>query len=127
MYAFSISLGSSFALYVLGSSITDYCVVVDGLCWRVAEFLQALFLVLLPALPISGAMFFVKDYIFEAWAKFTITFIPIVSVIIFVSSPNSGGFIFPSDRQMAVLFSLAVYSLISLIIIVRAWWRGRAV
>lgn len=127
IFTFFTSLGFFAFLYILATFVKDHCAEVYGLCWNTTEFFQALFFVLLPTLPISAAMFFINDYIFKAWVKFTTVFILFSVVVILISSPHTGGFIFPSDRQMAELFLIILYSAISAIVIARAWWRGRAV
>lgn len=75
-------------------------------------------------------LFFIPRAV-RAWRKFAIWYIPIIGFFIATAPPemSGGGFgitgnIGPSF-QTQVLWANAIYVLISLIIIVRAWWKSR--
>jgi hypothetical protein len=49
-------------------------------------------------------LIFFQEHVFHAWSKFAIIFLPIAFVLIMISSPSSGGFIFPSHREIMTIF-----------------------
>lgn len=72
-------------------------------------------------------LFFMREEVFRVWYKFSIVFLPIAPVLIMLSSPHSGGFIFPSDREITTAFLPVFFIVASIVIILtksfRPTWR----
>lgn len=71
-----------------------------------------------------------KNYVFESWKKFAKWVVPALLVItVLLVSIDTGGGIGSLIEQMMIFYGIVglylLYLLASLIIIFRAWWKGR--
>lgn len=71
---------------------------------------------------ISFILLFVRDEVFNAWFKFSRLWLPISLIFVFIASPNDGGVLAsPSSRALLIIFSLSLFLMISLGIII---WKS---
>jgi hypothetical protein len=71
-----------------------------------------------------------KDVVFKAWAIFTLWWVPISILFIFIQSDKylaGGGYIFagPSPKAITALLSFILYIIISIIVITRKYFSTR--
>ncbi len=67
----------------------------------------------------------ISERVFRAWSIFTYIWIPLSMILTSLASEESGGFIYPSDKALAVMFTIGLYILISIIIILTKLYTTR--
>jgi uncharacterized membrane protein len=100
-------------------------------CWNNAYFLGCstvllyyILLLSIPVLLISIITYFMKDDVFNAWKRFTFTYLPIY-ILVVLASPWRASSFSPFEKGPVTLLILAIYVLISVLIIIWKYVRTR--
>lgn len=71
--------------------------------------------------------YWMKNEVFTAWFRFTRVWVPLSMVAIFLAPSYASDWMFPIEKGTVLFIANILFVSISLIIIARAWWRGRRV
>ena len=100
-----------------------------AICRPVTNESIALFLILLPSslLLVSLTLLFTREEVFHSWKKFVIVYLPIATILLFITAGESGGGIGLAriDGEIISWFLSGLFLIISLLIIGIKSWRLR--
>lgn len=94
------------------------------------EVLYAGMMTLLPTIPFflfSFIVFWMRKDIYDSWFRFARVWVPLSMFLIFIAPVYGSDWMYPIEKATVLLITNILFVLISLIIIARAWWQGRAV
>ncbi len=86
-----------------------------------------IFVPIIPLFLFSLVAFWMRDIVYQTWFRFARVWVPVSMLAIFMAPEYASDWMYPIEKGTVALFMCALFVIISLIIIVRAWWRGRAV
>ncbi len=94
----------------------SFCEFQSG-CWDWLQILIGCSILLVPAFFLSIFMFWMGDDVYQKWSRFTLLWIPFSIILFLLASGSSGGFVFPTDHQILILYLPIIFSVISISII----------
>ncbi len=88
-----------------------------------------MFLPIFPLFFFSLVTYFMREEVFRLWVKFAIPGVLLSMLLVFLTPEGSAGGFGPQivfGKSDTALAASALFSLISIIIILIAWWRARS-
>lgn len=87
-------------------------------CYFFLQRLVAFGLGLVPLFILSGAMYFVREAVFNSWLKIVYVYLFFLILVVSILSTESGGYVsFPSDLLIALELIVAIFVITSIILI----------
>ncbi len=86
-------------------------------CWDLTQFFIGCAFLFAPAFLFSIVMFWFEYDVYQRWSKFVYFWIPLSIILLLLASNSNGGFVFPSDRELIVLYLPIIFSVISVLLI----------
>lgn len=127
---FLMALGGVMLTLLLTSSEKIHlCTQYDYLCRDKYDMFAAIFFMFFPLFFFSLVTYFLSENVFRSWFRFALWCIPLCTLLVFIvpaDDPGTGGNLgFPSPKAIAALLSLAIFSIVSLLLILFTWAKEK--
>lgn len=105
----------------LQSLFADYC---SDSCWNAVNTVAPFFFSFIPLFFLSLSTYRMRDEVFRAWSRFVLLWIPLSTVLLYLS-PRDADMFTDFSRQSNAWRLTILFALISVLIVTYTWWANR--